>query len=86
MEIDDDFLKLKTSLFIVPDFLIGNHKKKKALKKYIDNKRIEMSYRPYLFCHNCFNRDYDVVTGLEGPQECPICRSKDFEVVIPKQE
>ena len=39
MKIEDNFLKLKTSLFLTPDFLIGNHQKKADVKAQVDVKR-----------------------------------------------
>ena len=83
MEIDDAFLKIKTSLFILPDFLLGKHPKKMGIKPLIDNKRECTSYKKYLFCRDCFNRDYDVVSGFDTISECPICGSKNIETVIP---
>ena len=86
MEIDDGFLKIKTSLFILPDFLIGKQPKKREIRPLIDNKRKSTSYRKYMFCRNCFNRDYDVVAGFDSVLECPICGSQNIETVIPRAE
>ena len=83
MEESNDFLKLNTSVFLTPDFLMGNHYYKKGIREQIDNKRISISSKPYLFCHNCFNRDYDAVAGCNQPNKCPVCGSKEYEIVIP---
>ena len=83
MKIENDFLKLKTSLFITPDFLIGNYQKKEKVKIQIDVKRKCLSYKVYLYCHNCLNRDYDVVVGRSMNKQCPICASDDIEIVYP---
>lgn len=83
MKIKNDFLKLKTSLFITPDFLIGNYQKKEKVKIQIDVKRKCLSYKVYLYCHNCLNRDYDVVVGRSMNKQCPICASDDIEIVYP---
>jgi hypothetical protein len=83
MLIDDGFLKLKTSLLLLPDFLIGNHPKKDGIRKQVESKRKELSYRPYLYCHSCLNGDYDAGTGIKAVTECPICGSKDIEFVSP---
>ena len=31
--------------------------------------------KPYLFCADCLNRDFDVVVGLKKIHDCPICGS-----------
>lgn len=36
-----------------------------------------------MFCHDCFNRDYDVVAGNTTVSECSICGGNDIEVVYP---
>ena len=86
MEIDDDFLKVKTTLFMLPDFLLGKHPKKREIKPLIDNKRGCISYREYMFCRDCYNRDFDVVTGFNTVSKCPICGSHNIETVIPIAE
>jgi hypothetical protein len=83
MKIEDNFLKLKTSLFLTPDFLIGNHQKKADVKAQVDVKRKSLSYRKYLYCHDCLNRDYDVVAGYDQPSSCPVCGCKNYEIVFP---
>lgn len=85
MEIDDEFLKLKTSLFLLPDFVIGKHRKKNGVKIQVDAKRKSLSYRKYLFCHNCLNRDYDAVAGIDRVKICPICLSSNVEIVCPDE-
>lgn len=83
MVIDDGFLKLKTSLLLLPDFLIGDHPKKDGVRKQVESKRKALSYRPYMYCHSCLNGDYDAGTGIETVTECPICGSKDIEIIVP---
>lgn len=83
MEIEDDFLKLKTSLFLVPDFVMGNHRRRSDIREQVDAKRRSLSYRNYLFCHDCLNRDYDAVAGLDHAEKCPVCGSENIEIVEP---
>lgn len=83
MNTDDSFLKIKTSLFIVPDFLIGNHSKKADAKNAVDGKCRALSYRKYLYCQSCLNRDYDAVAGYDQPTCCPVCGSNNFKIVEP---
>jgi hypothetical protein len=73
---DHRFLKLKTSLFILPDFILGDNPSKQYLKAMIDNKREAISTEDYMFCENCFSRDFDAVNDKYSV--CPICESANF--------
>jgi len=86
MVLEDDYLKLKTSLFVLPDFILGNHPRKADLKIQIDQKRTAIAYMRYLFCHDCLNRDFDTVAGYEKPKCCPICGSTDNVVIDPSAD
>ena len=68
---DSRFLKLKTSLFIQPDFILGKNPVKSYIRTMVDNKRKAISVKPYLFCEDCLNRDFDIVAG--GIKEIAIC-------------
>lgn len=67
------FLKLKTSLFLEPDFILGDNPAKKIITRMIDNKRTTTSLKPYMFCPNCLNRDFDTIIIERDVKECPIC-------------
>ena len=78
MDISDlKFLKLKTSLFIEPDFILGENPVKPYIRTMVDNKRDTISMKPYLFCSDCLNRDFDVVAGSKKIHNCLICGSKN---------
>lgn len=79
MKIEDDFLKLKSSLLLLPDFLLGRNPYKTHLKMYIDEKREVAVMKDYMFCEDCFSIDYDSVHNKV--QSCPICGSKRFHMV-----
>lgn len=81
---DHKFLKLKTSLFIEPDFILGKNPAKEYIKLMVDNKRKAISMKPYLFCENCLNRDFDLVGSYNGKNTCPICGSKNVYVEYPE--
>lgn len=76
---DSRFLKLKTSLFIEPDFILGKNPVKWYIKMMVDNKRKAISMKQYLFCEECFNRDFDIVAGNNNINKCPICGSKNIK-------
>ena len=81
---DPKFLKLKTSLFIEPDFILGENPVKPYIRVMVDNKRNTISMKPYLFCADCLNRDFDVVAGSKKNHNCPICGSKNVCTEYPK--
>lgn len=79
--IDSDYLKEKTSLFVLPDFVLGNHQNKCELRKNIEGKRKAISSRPFFNCHTCFYVDYDLAhTTLTEIGKCPVCGSEDIVI------
>lgn len=80
LEFDDTFLKMKTSIFLLPDFILGDKPTKMSIQYQVDAARKALSTRSYLFCHNCLNRDYDAMI-YNRPSKCPICGSDDIEYI-----
>lgn len=78
--IEDDFLKIKTSIFLMPDFILGNNPAYKTIKFQVENKQKSLMYNQYLHCKNCLMQDYDLAT-FQVPTECPICGSNRLEVI-----
>lgn len=76
-----NILKLKTSVFIEPDFILEKNPSKDYIRKMVDNKRLSIYSREYLFCHNCLNRDFDIVMSYKKIKCCPICESKNIEFI-----
>ena len=82
--LEGDFLKEKTSLFILPDFIIGNNPVKSNIQYQMEKKQIATMTKEYLYCHNCLVQDYDSIQGgINSAKECPICGSKNVEVIYP---
>lgn len=76
---DNRFLKLKTSLFIYPDFILGDNPVKSFLKAKADKKRKAISTNPYLFCIDCLSRDFDnAAKGLAEVDKCQVCGSANI--------
>lgn len=75
-----NFFKLKSSIFIEPDFILGNNPVKEYITKMIDDKRKAIYSKTYLYCHNCLNRDFDSVGITNHPKKCPICNSTDITI------
>ncbi len=82
MKIEDGYHKIKTSLFLYPDFLLGPHRKKEAIISCITSKKWSLSHKPYLYCHNCLNRDYDAA-AIGETMYCPICKGTIIEIINP---
>ncbi len=80
---DPNYLKIKSSLFIHPDFILGANPVKNYIKNMVDNKRTAIYMKPYLFCNNCLNRDFDIVIDNKNNKKCPICGSKNIIIEDP---
>lgn len=80
---DSDYLKMKTSLFIEPDFVLGKNPVKSYIRDLVDEKRYSISTKQYMFCRECLNRDFDIVTGITTVDACPLCGSKNITIENP---
>lgn len=76
---DERFVKLKTSLLVLPDFVLGDNPSKLYLRVMVDNKRGVISTKDYMFCHNCYSCEFDAVYAEH--RQCPICGSKNYCLV-----
>lgn len=79
-EFDDTFLKVKTSLFITPDFIIGKNPSRWEIKRQLEAKRKALYSKEYLFCENCLIQDHDAAV-FKQPDKCPICGSKNIKII-----
>ena len=76
---DDRFLKLKSSLLITPDFILGDNPKKEVLRAYNWNKRTALNTKDYMFCSNCFSCEFDLL--YDNIVTCPICNSSNIQKI-----
>jgi len=78
---DDRFLKIKSSVYLYPDFIFSNSPIKYRVALYRTEKLYSIAMRDYIYCHNCLQADFDNVTycGIDN-KTCSICDSKDIEV------
>lgn len=80
-KIESDYLKEKTSLLVLPDFVLGNHCHKIDIKDNTDIKRKALSSQPYLYCNKCFYWDYDLVyRSITEIGKCPVCGSTEISI------
>lgn len=80
---DSNFLKMKTSLFIEPDFVLGKNPVKAYIRDLVDEKRFSISTKQYMFCRECLNRDFDIVAGINNVDVCPLCGAKNITIENP---
>lgn len=81
MERDETFLKVKTSLFLTPDFIRGDNPSKEEIRRQLYAKRKALFTGMFLLCEDCLNQDYDVITCGETVHSCPICGSRNVVVI-----
>ena len=84
MIIENDFLKLDTTLFLYPDFVLGKHPKHSEMEKMIKEKTTAISYKNYVFCNDCLDRDYDMDIYCKKNIQCPVCGSNNLDVFTPE--
>ncbi len=75
---DSEFLKVKTTLFLLPDFVLGNNPAKFQVKASLVNKREAVTTKDYVFCPRCLSADFDIL--LDTNKDCRICGNKAVEV------
>lgn len=80
-ETDETYLKVPTTMFKFPDVILGNNPVRAVISTNIDAKRRFVPGHDYFFCHECLLRDRDLAAAGETPSACPICGSKNVEVV-----
>lgn len=68
---ESDFLKVKTTIFLLPDFILGNNPAKYQIRASLDNKRQATAMKDYDLCPVCLSADFDSV--LDAPCICKIC-------------
>ena len=83
-ELNDTFLKIKTSLFLTPDFIIGENPGRREIMRQLTAKRKALFSKEYLFCKDCLMQDYDLAI-MKMPRECPVCGSENIEMVYYKE-
>ena len=76
---DARFLKLKTSLLLSPDFILGNNPEKESLRIVNWQKRMALNIKDYVFCNDCFSSDFDLV--YKKTDKCPICQSSNISLI-----
>lgn len=75
-EITKDFLKVKSTLFLLPDFI----NKENLMRERISKERLLklqcLSSKTFLYCFDCLQSDFD----FDSRTECKICHSKNVRI------
>ena len=82
LEVDTRFLKLKNTILSFPDFVNIENINHTTI---LDNRRQKLraiSTKPYLFCYDCLQSDYDaVLTYKENESHCSVCGSTNLQKI-----
>lgn len=75
--IENDFLKIKSTLYLYPDFIISDNETIRIKGKYRRLEKLSATAtKNYVFCENCFQADFSAGNYTSLPyKECPICGS-----------
>lgn len=82
--VEDGYLKEKTSLLLLPDFIMGDNPVKDIIRHQMELKQRNTMTREYLHCNDCLVQDYDSVhAGIHSAIKCPICGSENIKIIYP---
>ena len=81
VSIDNRFLKIKSSVYLYPDFIFSEHLLKQEVKMRRVEKLRSTAMSNYIFCHNCLQADFDSGKLASCKQVCSVCGSTDTEFV-----
>ena len=74
---DKEFLKVKTTIFLLPDFILGKNPAKFQVKASLENKRQAVAMKDYMLCPACLSADFDSI--LDSSKVCKICGNCEAE-------
>lgn len=83
VSIDDRFLKIKSSVYLLPDFIFSNDSLKYEIELFRKDKLNSIAMNDYIYCHNCLQSDFDSAKtyGIGESACCSICGSTDIELI-----
>lgn len=78
--IENDFLKIKSTLYLYPDFIISNNDTIRNKGKYRRLEKLSATAsKNYIFCENCFQADFSAGNyDSLSYKNCPICGSSQL--------
>lgn len=74
--IENGFLKIMSSLYLYPDFILtDNETIKSKIKFNLGSKRKAIASREYVYCEDCCQSDFTEGCGASFYNKCPVCGS-----------
>lgn len=86
LKVEDGFLKIKTGLFLYPDFINKENINYRNIKANIFDKYCATAVKEFIQCEDCLNLDYDCWYEIndENPYKCKICGSSKYKKINPQ--
>ena len=84
---EDGFLKIKTGLFLYPDFINRDNINYFKVKGNVFDKYYAISVKEFVQCNDCLNLDYDFVANSYNKETytCKICGSSNHKKIDPRE-
>ena len=83
MREENHYLKIKTGLFLFPDFINKGNINYVKLRSNIFDKYSSIAIKEFVQCNECLNLDFDNIINLDN-YSCKICGSTNCKKVDPK--
>ena len=79
--IENKFLKVKSSLFLLPDFVNKENIMHSSILIERSNKVSQLSTKPYMFCYDCLQSDYDYEEHCRNGKKCVVCGGDCVKII-----
>ncbi len=85
LDVENDFLKIKSSLYLYPDFILtDNGVIRSRIKFNLEAKRKAIASKEYVYCEDCCQADFtEGCMGSISYKKCPICGSEKITIRKP---
>ena len=79
--VENDFLKIKSTLYLYPDFIITDNQPIKIKGRLRRMEKLSATAtRNYVFCEDCFQSDFTAGCLSSFYDKCPICSSENISL------
>lgn len=79
-EFTDKYLKIASSIFMYPDFVLGDGDGvMRYIRERITEKMHSINRKDYMFCNRCYSRDFSNI--YRENCRCRVCGSTDLELI-----
>lgn len=77
IKVEDKYLKVNSTLFVLPDFINKENINHERIKQVRILKLHHLSMNSFVFCHDCLQADYD----FQNKHKCKVCGSANIEFI-----